>query len=537
MSLFCDIYGIVLSIADATILPSPYKCTHKSMSYTNDYDFLEFEDGVFSRNSKKVKVLSCLFGDPMEAAKEFEEEFFSASPEKMLRFIAAYTWKREIKGAVLEKFGRDLDRAVRYSKDKNVNVLITEFERFGEALLDFIVKRMKNAPEKNFKFTLTSDDEKLCEFGKAFFRECEEVTVEKLDIYKGAGKKVLAYNAVLLAPAFDCTHRPRVFGEKFSLLDMGKLFSFHKLLSVNRNGARLLTAILPINFYYSPEESMKKARWDISKSRTLMEAAILPNGVIVRPEQDKVALISLGRASGAKKRFPVREYDWEGDKLIVLREAMKFQEDFLFETENTKGWNLSYAFMNASDLTGGVALKDIAFVFRGQQIYEEDILNDRNPYIEEAAKVVDPSTIDMPGIDYSRCARLKKNTRIHVYFLKVNDLLVCTSGDRVKTAVFDGEENTYIASSDIIVVRPKPGFFAYFLKIVLDSKNLTEIKEQYGLDIQKVRTLKIPAYNVESQKKLVEKYIAAMKFVTKMLLKFHQEWVNSQIDIYESLAN
>ena len=509
------------------------------MSYTNDYDYWEFPDGVFAKHSKKVKVLDCLFGDPMGAVKSFEDEFFSASPEKMLRFIAAYTWKREIKAAVLEKFGRDLDRAVKYSKDKNVSVLITEFERFGEALLDFIVKRMENAPDKNFKFTLTSDDEALCEFGKVFFKECQEVTVEKLDIYKGVGKKLLAYNAVLLAPAFDCTHRPRVFGENFSPFDVGNLFSFHKLLSVNRNGARLLTAILPINFYYSPEESMKKARWDVSKSRTLMEAAILPNGVIVRPEQEKVALISLGRPCGAKKRFPVREYGWEGEDLVVLRESMKFQEDFLFETEKTKGWNLSYAFMNTSESTGGVALKEIAFVFRGQQICEEDILNDRNPYIEEAAKVIDSSDIEMEGIDYSRCVRLKKNTRLNVYFLKPNDLLVSTRGDVVKTAVFDDKENTYIASSDIIVVRPKSGFLAWFLKIVLDSKNenLKELKGQYGLDIQKVRSLKIPAYNVEEQKHLVEKFIAAMRFFLRVALKFKQDLVNSNINIFESLAN
>ena len=145
----------------------------------------------------------------------------------------------------------------------------------------------------------------------------------------------------------------------------------------------------------------------------------------------------------------------------------------------------------------------------------------------------------MEGIDYSRCVRLKKNTRLNVYFLKPNDLLVSTRGDVVKTAVFDDKENTYIASSDIIVVRPKSGFLAWFLKIVLDSKNenLKELKGQYGLDIQKVRSLKIPAYNVEEQKHLVEKFIAAMRFFLRVALKFKQDLVNSNINIFESLAN
>ena len=512
------------------------------MSNSYDLDFQEFTDRVLGRNTKKIRVLNGLFGDPVGAIKAFGEEFISYPPEKMLRFIAAYTWKREIKGAVLEKFGRDLDRAVRYSKDKNVYVLITEFERFGEALLDFIVKRMENAPEKNFKFTLTSDDEELCEFGKAFFKECKEVSVEKLDIYcsKGVGKRLLAYNAVLLAPAFDCTHRPKVYGDKFSMFGVGRLFSFYKLLSVSRNGARLLTAMLPINFYYSPTEDAKKARWDISKSGTLTEAAILPNGVICRPEQEKVALISLGRAGGAKKRIRVREYDWEGDKLVVLRGNVKFQEDFLLEAEKSKGWDLSRLFMNSGNPAcgvGSVVLKEIAFIFRGQQINEEDILNDRNPYVKDAAKVIDSSDIEATGIEYARCARLKSNTPLNVYFLRDRDLLITLEKDGFKTAVFDGKENSYIPSSNIIVVRPKSEFSAWYLKIVLDSKKLTELKGQSGLDMQKIRNLKIPAHSLPVQNMFVEKYLASMRLFVNVMLKFKQDLENAQINIYESLAN
>lgn len=140
-------------------------------------------------------------------------------------------------------------------------------------------------------------------------------------------------------------------------------------------------------------------------------------------------------------------------------------------------WNIDKIFASQDDdwtryqssSARKVPLKDVAEIFRGKAITE------KNP--TGSIGIVNISNILEYDVDYNNLEHLdEQERRIANYILKTDDLLLPARGTSIRTAVFKEQTYPCIASSNLIVIRPKPGVLSgTYLKlfwIVLLAKSL-----------------------------------------------------------------
>ena len=115
------------------------------------------------------------------------------------------------------------------------------------------------------------------------------------------------------------------------------------------------------------------------------------------------------------------------------------------------------------------------------------------------------------------------------------DVLLPARGTAIRTAVFRRQPYQCIASSNIIIIRPRQDLLdSTYLKIFLDSPlgGKILISAQQGtvlvnLSYRDLQEIEIPFASIEEQKKLTEEYIKELNIYLTTIKSAQNRWQNT----------
>ncbi|MEH7312271.1 N-6 DNA methylase [Priestia megaterium] len=123
------------------------------------------------------------------------------------------------------------------------------------------------------------------------------------------------------------------------------------------------------------------------------------------------------------------------------------------------------------------------------------------------------------------------------------DLLMLSRGSASKMAVMPETDEELIASTNLMIIRPKEGMNPYFLKLYLESPfgQLELAKVQTGGTIfmwplKEVKKIQIPFVSIEEQHLVSDKYTEANRIYKETLIKAKEDLEQAQLEIYQQLG-
>ena len=195
-------------------------------------------------------------------------------------------------------------------------------------------------------------------------------------------------------------------------------------------------------------------------------------------------------------------------------------------------WNASLAAI----FTPWRIQKDVAEIFRGKAITE------KNP--TGSIGVVNISNILEYDIDYNSLDHLdEQERRVANYILKTDDLLLPARGTAIRTAVFKEQTYPCIASSNLIVIRPKPGALSgTYLKLFLDSaigKKLIKSTQQgtavMNISYRDFENIEIPYLPYEKQMEIANRYKEGLKKYQEIISSAQEKWQDTLRELEKNL--
>ena len=125
---------------------------------------------------------------------------------------------------------------------------------------------------------------------------------------------------------------------------------------------------------------------------------------------------------------------------------------------------------------------------------------------------------------------MKKNVKKN-YLLK-DGCTVPARGTAIRTAIFHKQSYPCIASSNVIVIRPKPNMLnSVYLKIFLDSplgkKLISGIQQGIAIiniSYKDLKSLEIPLPSLEEQQKKADEYIKEFKLYKDAIATAEKRW-------------
>jgi len=184
----------------------------------------------------------------------------------------------------------------------------------------------------------------------------------------------------------------------------------------------------------------------------------------------------------------------------------------------------------------GEDLKDVAEIFRGKAITE------KNP--TGSIGVVNISNILEYDIDYNSLDHLdEQERRVANYILKTDDLLLPARGTAIRTAVFNEQTYPCIASSNLIVIRPKSGALSgTYLKLFLDSaigKKLIKSTQQgtavMNISYRDLENIEIPYLPFEKQIEIAKKYQDGLAKYQETISSAEEKWQDTVRELEQNL--
>ena len=183
-----------------------------------------------------------------------------------------------------------------------------------------------------------------------------------------------------------------------------------------------------------------------------------------------------------------------------------------------------------------VKLKDIAEVFRGKSILKKDTSLG-------SISVLNISNIDNGEIDYRDMDTIDEEERkVKRYELTTGDVVLSCRGTAIKSAVFETQDKTIIASANLIVIRPKEKVKGEFIKIFFESPiGLAIIKSfQRGTTIMNINysdimEMEIPLLAINKQQEMINQYNEELKVYKETIKKAEARWSNIKEKIYNEL--
>jgi hypothetical protein len=184
-----------------------------------------------------------------------------------------------------------------------------------------------------------------------------------------------------------------------------------------------------------------------------------------------------------------------------------------------------------------VKLKDIAEVFRGKSILKKDTTLG-------SFSVLNISNIENGEIDYSDLDTIEEEERkVKRYELSSGDVVLSCRGTAIKSAVFETQNKTIIASANLIVIRPKERVSGEYIKIFLESPiGLAIIKSfRRGTTIMNINhsdimEMEIPLIPIREQKEMIDKYNNGLGIYKKTISEADSRWANIKENLYNKLT-
>jgi len=183
-----------------------------------------------------------------------------------------------------------------------------------------------------------------------------------------------------------------------------------------------------------------------------------------------------------------------------------------------------------------VKLKEVVEVFRGKSILKKDTSLG-------SIAVLNISNIEDGEISYQAMDTIAEEERkIKRYELFTGDVVLSCRGTAIKTAVFEAQDKTIIASANLIVIRPKEKVTGEYIKIFLESPTgLAIIKSfQRGISIMNINyadimEMEIPLLPLSKQQKMTDKYQEELGIYKRTVQQAAKRWSQIKGSIYNEL--
>ena len=181
-------------------------------------------------------------------------------------------------------------------------------------------------------------------------------------------------------------------------------------------------------------------------------------------------------------------------------------------------------------------LGEVATVFRGKNVPRKDSTG--------RIGVVNISNLREYSIIYDELDHLEEEDRkLRTYILEDGDILVPARGTAVRTAIFKKQDYPCIASSNLVVIRPRSGLLnSVYLKMFLDSplggKLLESAQQGIGvinLSYKDIQSIEIPLPDIEKQEAIAKEYQTELARYLESISKAERRWCSVLSRLQEQL--
>ena len=402
-------------------------------------------------------------------------------------------------------------------------VLIAEGEKFTPNL-----KAMVDAyPECDY--TITTMNPAYTTILERVFKGYRNVRVVTTSIYEYEFLRE-RFDLVLSVPTFGS--RLLVDREQHFMCREHEMVALENLLLHLGPGGRL-AILLPARITFAGG-SVKALRNFIQDTYKVESISAMPEGLL---EWSAIKTYLLTITTGttddvAIRRFGIQDTitgsDGRGVRSIRLEDETF---SMLSELEEQGDWNVEKLFaaqdedwMRYMGVKRAV-LGEVATVFRGKNVSRKDPTG--------RFGVVNISNLREYNIDYDGLDHLDEEDRkLRTYILEDGDILVPARGTAVRTAVFKKQDYPCIASSNLVVIRPRNGLLnSIYLKMFLDSPlgcKLLESAQQgtsvINLSYKDMQSLEIPLPEITKQEELAKEYQTELTIYLESINEAENRW-------------
>lgn len=412
-----------------------------------------------------------------------------------------------------------IDLYTKLFKDNVASVLIAEAESFAKKIKGII----QSYP--NCNFVLTSPNTLNYEILQSIFEGYDNVSIINTNIYE--------YN--FINEKFDLIFSIPTFGGKvpyhklqnFICREYDSIALENLLLHLNQSGK--LGIVMPARITFAGGTT-EKLRNFIQSMYKIEEISELPSGIF---KNTAIKTYFLTIATGQTDDISIKKYCWEGNTNKFISKDDTFI--MLSELEALGDWNIDKIFAMQDDDWKNyqnsdikkIKLGDVATSFRGKVITQKENIGNIG--------VIGISNINNICIDYTNIDFIDEDFRkVNNYILNDGDLLLSARGTTIKTAVFKKQSYPCIASSNLIVIRPKETkLVATYLKLFLDStigvkliKSIQQGTNLVNISYKDLINIEIPILPLEEQKVISEKYEKELSLYQNTISAANDRWQN-----------
>ena len=411
-------------------------------------------------------------------------------------------------------------------KLKPQKILITEAEKHLSGLKE-VIKQFSNT-----ELTLTTQLKPMNLLLKLAFGEKQNVIIRFESIYSECLQDE-KFDYIYSLPTFG--YKPDELDRKFFARDSDGIAIENMLGHLSNQGT--LDIIIPAKITFAGME-YKKLRSYITENFSVESIYILPEGTFRPVTSMKTYLFTITVKSQSNIEIGTLElnkgvFDITDKKVITTQEFLS-HEDWRIELllsdddENIQKFKMS----NLEK----VKMKEAAEVFRGKSILKRDTSLGR-------ISVLNISNIENGEINYSNLDTIEEEERkIKRYELSSGDVVLTCRGTAIKSAVFEEQDKTIIASANLIVVRPKEKIKGEYIKIFFESPiGLAIIKSfQRGTTIMNINhsdimEMEIPLIPINEQQEMIDKYCIESNIYKKTISEAEIRWGNIKNSLYNKL--
>lgn len=403
------------------------------------------------------------------------------------------------------------------------HVLIAEGEKFTPNL-----KSMVDAyPECSY--TITTMNSAYTAILERVFRGYGNVRVVTASIYEYEFLQE-QFDLILSVPTFGS--RLLVDREQHFMCREHEMVALENLL-LHLGPSGRLAILLPARITFAGG-NVKDLRNFIQDTYKVESISAMPEGLL---EWSAIKTYLLTITTGTTDDIAVRRFGVQdtitGSGGGRVRSIRLEDETFsmLSELEEQGDWNVDKLFAAQDEDwirymgVKRVILGEVATVFRGKNVPRKDPTG--------RFGVVNISNLREYSIDYDGLDHLNEEDRkLRTYILEDGDILVPARGTAVRTAIFKKQDYPCIASSNLVVIRPRSDLLnSVYLKIFLDSPlggKLLESAQQgtgvINLSYKDMQSLEIPLPEIAKQEALAKEYQAELTMYLKSVSEAESRW-------------
>ncbi len=453
--------------------------------------------------------------------------------EILLALKARYTTKALNASFLLKTF---FDLVVRNIKNPGYAMLISEGEKFAPYLTSIVENN------ENCRYTITTARKFEYVLLTEIFKNHRNVQIEQTQIYD-ADFSNEKFDTILSVPNFG-TSQSYNRSNQFMCKEYELIATENLLLHLSPVGKLII--LLPSRVTFAAGR-VRDFRRFIQQSYSLDEIAELPAGVLSNTGV-KTFLFTI--SAKGNEDTSIKRYIFENDNPFNRRLgslSLKLQDETFImpeELDTLSDWNVDKIFASQDDdwtqyqnsSVRKIPLKDVAEIFRGKAITE------KNP--TGSIGVINISNILEYDIDYNSLDHLdEQERRVANYILKTDDLLLPARGTAIRTAVFKEQSYPCIASSNLIIIRPKPAALSgTYLKLFLDSaigKKLIKSTQQgtavMNISYRDFENIEIPYLPYEKQIEIAKKYQEGLAKYQETISSAQEKWQDTLRELEQNI--